>query len=311
MLHLRIVSPPERTEQVVAVLREQRGTAHLCLFPQAALDPPGDVIEAEVAREAADDVLDAIAADELAQVGAVRLTDGGTVLSERAEEAERAAPGDPSDAVVWDDLIARTGDEARLSGTFVAFLALACLLAAVGVITDSEVTVVGAMVVGPEFGPLAAIVVGIARRRWQLVRQALVALGVGFPAAMVITVGATSLGEALGLISPGSLADNEQVAFVYQVGWTSLIVSLLAGAAGMLSLTSAKSAVLVGVFISVTTVPAAGYAAVAATLGAWDRVLASTAQLAVNLTGIVLAASLVLLVRSSRRRAGDSAVPIA
>lgn len=311
MLHLRIVSPPERTEQVLAALREQSGTAHLCLFPQAALEPPGDVIEADVAREAADDVLDAIAANELAEVGAVRLTDGGTLLSERAEEAERTAPGDASDAVVWDDLIARTGEESRLSGTFVAFLSLACLLAAVGVVTDSEVTVVGAMVVGPEFGPLAALVVGFSRRRWELVRQAVLALVVGFPVAMVLTVGATSLGEALGLFSADSLADNEQVAFVYQVGWASLIVSLLAGAAGMLSLTSAKSAALVGVFISVTTVPAAGYAAVAATLGAWDRVLASTAQLAVNLTGIVIAASLVLLVRSSRRRDGDSAVPIA
>ncbi|WP_243788944.1 DUF389 domain-containing protein [Saccharopolyspora gloriosae] len=310
MLHLRIVSPPERTDQVLAVLREQRGTAHLCLFPQAALEPAGDVIEVDVAREAADDVLAGIGADELAEVGAVQLTDGGTLLSEQGKQAEWSAPGDASDAVVWDDLIARTGEESRLSGTFAAFLSLACLLAAVGVVTDSEVTVVGAMVLGPEFGPLAAIVVGVTRRRWELVRQAVLALVVGFPVAMVLTVGATMLGQALGLLSAGSLADNEHVAFVYQVGWASLIVSLLAGAAGMLSLTSAKSGALVGVFISVTTVPAAGYAAVAATLGAWDRFFASTAQLAVNLTGIVLAASVVLLMRSPRRRTGDSNAPI-
>lgn len=67
------------------------------------------------------------------------------------------------------------------------------------------------------------------------------------------------------------LPQNSQVAFVYQVGWSSLIVSLLAGAAGMMALTSAKSAVLVGVFISVTAVPAAGYAVVAETLGDWAQ----------------------------------------
>lgn len=44
------------------------------------------------------------------------------------------------------------------------FLCLACLIAAVGVVTDSPVTAVGAMVVGPEFGPLAALAVVLVRR---------------------------------------------------------------------------------------------------------------------------------------------------
>jgi uncharacterized membrane protein len=60
---------------------------------------------------------------------------------------------------------------------------------------------------------------------------------------------------------------------------------------------SAKSAALVGVFISVTTVPAAGYAVVAATIGDWDVAAKSAAQLAVNLAGIVLAGVMVLWVR--------------
>lgn len=310
MLHLRVVSPPERTERLLAVLRDQGGTAHLCVVRGAAVDPPGDVVEVDVAREAADAVLDAIGADELAEVGAVLLTESGTALSERAERAERIAPGEGSDAVVWDDLVARTGEESRLNGTFLAFLSLACLLAAVGAVTDSAVTVVGAMVVGPEFGPLAALAVGAVVHRWDLVRRAALALATGFPLAMVITAGATLLGEAAGLISTASLAGDDQVAFVYQVGWPSLIVSLLAGAAGMLSLTSAKSAALVGVFISVTTVPAAGYAAVAATLGDWPRLVSSSAQLAVNLLGIVVAAALVLLVRSGRPRRAEPVAPL-
>ena len=65
----------------------------------------------------------------------------------------------------------------------------------------------------------------------------------------------------------------------------------------MLSLVSAKSAALVGVFISVMTVPAAGFAVVAATVGDWDIAAKSAAQLAINLTGIVLAAVAVLWVR--------------
>ena len=93
-----------------------------------------------------------------------------------------------------------------------------------------------------------------------------------------------------------------QVDFIYRVGPFSLIVALLAGAAGMISLVTAKSAALVGVFISVTTVPAAGYAVVAATVGAWQRAAESTGQLAINLVGIVIAGVLVLVLRPAAWR---------
>ncbi|RKT86569.1 uncharacterized hydrophobic domain-containing protein [Saccharopolyspora antimicrobica] len=305
MLHLRVICPAEHTEGVLAGLQQHPGAAHVVLVRGGALEPAGDLIEVDLAREAADDVLAAIRASELTEVGAVTITDAGTTMSARAERAEAAAPGDADDAVVWDELIARTGEESRLTGTFLAFLCLACVLAAVGVVTDSPVTIVGAMVVGPEFGPLAAIAVGLVARRWLLVRRAALALAVGFPVAMLVTAAAALGGEWSGLISSTSLPADSEVSFVYQVGWSSLIVSLLAGAAGMLSLTSAKSAVLVGVFISVTTVPAAGYAVVAATLGDWVQCASSIAQLAVNLVGIVVSATVVLLLRAKRARPGE------
>jgi uncharacterized membrane protein len=70
----------------------------------------------------------------------------------------------------------------------------------------------------------------------------------------------------------------------------------------MLSLVSSKSAALVGVFISVTTVPAAGYAVVAATLGQWRVAAESTAQLVINLVGIVAAGIAVLLIHRAHSR---------
>ena len=65
----------------------------------------------------------------------------------------------------------------------------------------------------------------------------------------------------------------------------------------MLSLTSRNSAALVGVFISVTTVPAAGYVAVGGVLGEWSQVWGSAVQLLINLAGIVVAAVAMLLAR--------------
>jgi uncharacterized hydrophobic protein (TIGR00271 family) len=241
----------------------------------------------------------------LDRTGGITLEALDATFSAAADRAEELAPGDGADAVVWEELVARTGEDSRLTATYQAFLVIACLLAAVGAVTDSPVTVVGAMVVGPEFGPLAAVAVGLVRRRWGLVRRAAVALGIGFPVAMAVTAAGTALGELCGLFDRSSIANLDQVDFIYDVGPFSLIVAMLAGMAGMLSLTSTKSAALVGVFISVTTVPAAGFAAVAAVLGDWGRVAASGVQLLVNLAGIVLAAVLVLWLRN---RNGEIAV---
>jgi uncharacterized hydrophobic protein (TIGR00271 family) len=159
------------------------------------------------------------------------------------------------------------------------------------------ITVVGAMVVGPE---LAAMAVGLVLRRGDLIRRAAMALGLGFPLAMLIAAVGALLGEWTGLIDVEVVGSLKQVDFIYQVGPFSLILAMLAGAAGMLSLTSAKSAALIGVFISVTTVPAAAFAVVAITTGAWRTAAESTLQLLVNLVGIAFAGVVVLLLRTRR-----------
>ncbi|NKQ53657.1 DUF389 domain-containing protein [Amycolatopsis sp. K13G38] len=308
MLHLRVVCPPEKTDDALALLRRRTGVAHLIVHRGVAVAPAGDLIEADVAREAADEVIDLLCEQDIDHAGGITLEAIDTALSDAADEAEEDAPGEGADAVVWQELVSRTGEESRLNATFLAFLTIACLLASVGVITDSPVTIVGAMVVGPEFGPLAAMAVGLVLRRWDLLRRAGAALAIGFPAAVVVTAVVTLASEAVGLLDVRAIRSGaHQVDFVYEVGWYSLIVALLAGAAGMLAMTSAKSAALVGVFISVTTVPAAGYVAVAAVLGDWQRALESLGQLVVNLAGIVIAAAAVLALRrrGQRVRAGD------
>jgi hypothetical protein len=74
-------------------------------------------------------------------------------------------------------------------------------------------------------------------------------------------------------------------------------VAACAGAAGMLSLSTAKSGALIGVLISVTTIPAAANIGVTAAFGDWGNFGGSAAQLAINLATILLAGSAVLTVQ--------------
>ena len=67
-------------------------------------------------------------------------------------------------------------------------MVLAALIAAVGIYLDSPILIVGAMVVGPEFGPIAGFCVGARpAQRGQLAMRSVVALAVGFPLAITVT----------------------------------------------------------------------------------------------------------------------------
>ena len=91
------------------------------------------------------------------------------------------------------------------------------------------------------------------------------------------------------LASAHALANSSGTEYIYQPGWVSTLTALVAGTAGTLSLTSAKLVALVGVFISVTTIPAAGNGALAWVFGRFQEAGGSALQLLINLTGIVIA----------------------
>ena len=296
-MQLRVVCEFQDSAAVTRVLTREPGIAHLTVADGVGRRPAGDVIEAVVAREVAEDVLHRLTELGVHHRGEVSLRPIHTMLSDAAEAAERAAADEGGSTVVWDELIATTGEESRLNFSFLWFLTIACLLTAVGVINDSAITLVGAMVVSPDFGPLAALAVGVVGRRRDLAARAVLALGVGFPVAMLITAVLTWLARIAGLFDPHTLSNLQQTSFIYQVGPFSAIVALLAGAAGMMALTSEKTGALVGVFISITTVPAAGFAVVAAVAGDWFRCREAVLQLLVNFAGVTVAGALTLLRR--------------
>lgn len=296
MVHLRVVCPQQLVPQAVGLLSERPGVVAVSVSGESS---DGGIVTADLARECADDVLTDLRGLGVTRAGMLTLEPLDTAVGTLADRAEREAPGEGADAVVWDELADRTGEDSALTSTFSAFMVLAILLAAIGVVTDSQITIVGAMVVGPEFGPLAGLAVGIVRRRAAAARQAAIALVVGFALAILVCALLTAVARAVGLVTPSDLLGSRETEFIYHPGWFSLITALVAGTAGMLSLTSSKSAALVGVFISVTTIPAAGNAAVAGVLGNWHETWQSLLQLGINLVGIVIAAALTLAIRGA------------
>jgi uncharacterized hydrophobic protein (TIGR00271 family) len=263
-----------------------------------ARKPEGDVILCDIAREEASVILGDLKELDIPRVGSIAVEHIETSLSDRAEAAEKAAPGLPSDAVVWEEVEQHTSENTELSISFVAFMVLAMQIGMVGILFDEPILIVGAMVVGPEFGPLAGLSVALVQRRGDLARRSLKALAVGFPVGVVLAFAAALFFKATGL-SPEdfSTAAHQQTGFISNPDFFSFYVAFVAGTAGMLSLTNAKSGALIGVLISVTTIPAASNVGVAAAYGDWGRAGGAAGQLGINLSSIVLAGVLTLLVQ--------------
>ncbi|KRF37511.1 DUF389 domain-containing protein [Nocardioides sp. Soil805] len=290
MQHLRITSPTHLTDDVVAVFDGDPAVSQLSVLRGASLTPAGDIVMADVAREATNELIDRLDRLGIPEHGTIHVEPVTAWVSRAGYDAERRTPGASADAVVWADVTQRAYEESELNWTYLSFMTLATLLASIAIVVDSQVLVIGAMVLGPEFVPIAALGLALVRRRSTLFRLAARTLVVGFGIAITLTTVAALAARALGwVVTEDVTGERPGTDFIYSPDKWSFIVALIAAAAGVLSLTSAKVGGLSGVFISVTTVPAAGNVALGVAFGAWGEVTGSAIQLALNIAGMVLA----------------------
>jgi uncharacterized hydrophobic protein (TIGR00271 family) len=308
MVHLRIVVPSYQAEHVLDLLHNTPSVVNLIYLERAAHKPEGDVILCDVAREDASVIISDLKELHVDLEGSISLEDIDSQISVAGRRAEKAAAGAVGDAVVWEEVESRTSENVEMSASFLAFFALACLIASVGIFLDSPILIIGAMVVGPEFGPIAGLCVAIVQKRREVAKRSLIALAVGFPVGITAAFLFSLFVRGVDLTPTGFVSTEHPLTdFIAHPDWFSFIVASFAGTAGVLSLTNAKSGALVGVLISVTTIPAAANIGVAAAFGEWGEWRGAIEQLAVNLAAIFLAGLLTLFIQRRlyvrRRRA--------
>ena len=164
MIHLRLVAPEDAAHKALEILHGSPAVLNVVHLHAAAKKPDGDLILCDVAREEASVIIGDLKELEIPRVGSIAVEDIDITLSDAAEAAEKAAPGLPSDAVVWEEVEQRTSENTELSVSFVAFMVLAMQIGAVGILLDQPILIVGAMVVGPEYSAIIASQWSRARR---------------------------------------------------------------------------------------------------------------------------------------------------
>jgi uncharacterized hydrophobic protein (TIGR00271 family) len=263
---------------------------------------------ADVAREDASLVVSDLRALGIADHGSIAIERVDTAIGPHSRRAIAHAAGEEADAVVWEEVQSRTSEDASLSWSYLTFMMLAAALGACGLFTDNPILIVGAMVVSPDFGPLAGVCVGIVTRRGPLAARSLLAIVVGFAAASATAYVLSKVLLHTGAASRDFSVQGSGLAeLIASPDAFTFIVAFCAGAAGTLSLTTAKSGALIGVLISVTTIPAASDIGVSAAIRDWHSMGGSALQLGSNIVTIIVAGVLTLwlqrLAYSRRRRA--------
>ena len=203
MVHLRIVVPGPKSERVVGLLEASPSVSSLARIEGASRKPPGDLVLCDVAREDASVVIADLRELGVPVDGSISIEEIDSQLSSAADRAERAARGLAGDSVVWEEVEARTSENIELNANFLAFMVLACLIASVGVMLGQPILIVGAMVVGPEFGPLAGLCVALVQRRPDVGLRSLRALAVGFPIGITAAFLFSLFAKWTGLVGSG------------------------------------------------------------------------------------------------------------
>jgi uncharacterized hydrophobic protein (TIGR00271 family) len=286
MLHVRVVAPLGSTGRLLETLARQPGVRNLIVHEGAARRPDGDAVLFDVHDNAANPVFRA-----LRTLGLDR--DGGITVQRVDASLTARTPGElqrPREiAPVWEMVEATIRRGAVYSPSFYLLLAVAGLIGAVGILTNSQILIVGAMVVGPEYSAIIAVALGITKRDRGAVLAGLLALVCGFAGAIVLTFAFGVAVRAAGSAPEPFLHGVRPVSgLINSPNEFSVVVAILAGIVGVVSLTEARAGALIGVFISVTTIPAAADIGISAAFASWPEAGGSALQLLLNVVLLIV-----------------------
>jgi uncharacterized hydrophobic protein (TIGR00271 family) len=280
---------------LVEALRQNPGVMNLVVLPDAARDPDGDAVQFDVITAESNRVLDELRKLEIDRRGSIMIDTVDTVISAVATRQEQGEPARSDLSPIWEQVDARMRDLGRYPPSWFTLLIIAGLLAAVGILTNSEILIVGAMIVGPEYAAIAGVVLGINTKERSRVERGLLALVVGFVLAIVaaflfgLLVRGFDLEPKLFTLGIRPVSD-----LINTPNFFSVVVAVLAGVVGMVSLTESRASTLIGVFVSVTTIPAAADIGVSMAFSSWHQAWGSAVQLLLNLVLLIVVGALTL-----------------
>jgi uncharacterized hydrophobic protein (TIGR00271 family) len=290
VLRLRSSIDAARAPHFGAALRELEGIRRVVEQPDA-VQADSTVFVADVEPAAADRLVEAIA-----ELG-IGVDDYLLTRVEVVAPLHHHRSGDRGiDGFAWVEVMGQARANSRPLARYLALINVAAVIAALGVITNSSILIVGAMAVSPDLLPICATCVAIVGRRWDLASRAFATLTIGLTAVVVTAMVLAALLKGFDFLPAGFKVENSSLSTLAHTDYSTVLIALAAGVAGMLSFET-RASTAVGVAISVTTIPASAYLGVALGAGGIDNALGALVVLLVNVSLLILSGTLTLVVQ--------------
>jgi uncharacterized hydrophobic protein (TIGR00271 family) len=302
MLRLRSSVAHHRADDFGDLLRDLEGVRRI--VQQSDASAPGEalVFVADVEPVAADALVEAVAEFGIDSEDYVLTRVEVVAPQHRHHFGEGGVDG-----YSWVEVVGQAKANSRLLARYLALINVAAVIAALGVITSSSILIVGAMAVSPDLLPICATAVGLVGRRYGLAQRAFTTLAMGLGLVVVTAMVLTALLKWGGFLPDGFEVEQSSLSTLAHTDYSTVLIALAAGVAAMLSFETRASAA-VGVAISVTTIPASAYLGVALGGGGIEHALGAAVVLAINVSLLIVSASLTLAVQ--RRLPNRSGAPV-
>ncbi len=180
----------------------------------------------------------------------------------------------------------------RYSWIFLAMVFFSSIVASIGILRNSVVFIIGAMVIAPLLGPNVTLAFATTLGDIRLSRRAIKAIGLGILTALLSSFSIGLLFEVNPEI-PELLTRTE-------VGPGDIVLALVAGSAAALSFTSVMFGALIGVMVAVALLPPLVTLGMLCGSGQWKLAIGSLSLFLINLICINLAGVVTFLLQGIR-----------
>lgn len=208
-----------------------------------------------------------------------------------------------SSKLISDRTIEKVAQQAQLTTSYLVFMAMAGVLAAVALLTDSIPVLIGSMVIAPALPPLGLVSLALVAKKPRLAIKGLKTAFIGFLIAMVFAMLTTWLLNITHVIpEETNLIDKTLLEERVKPGWYSVVAAMAAGIAGAIALVKQKTDTLVGVVAALALVPAIAAAGIAFLSKNPIMGFGGLFLLAINVSFIIISGVLtVIIIRPEQR----------
>lgn len=266
---LVIALPNNRTDSLIDQLTPLSCIVGLSVQRGGSIKPVGDIVTLHVLNKGIDEALRRIAA----------VCSETTYSIATAEQASLIDPHNDSliendiDEAIWEEMETGLRHQARVTGNYLALMALGGAMSAVGLVSDpvpQVIAFVAASVIAPGFEPIAKIPMGVIFKDFHTIKRGLKSAVMGY-GALILAAGCTfALLRWLGATSVEEFSQNQATEMMAHPSAKDIIVSVCGTLSGAIIIASYRRSIIAGALMAMVIISAAAMIGAAIACGQWE-----------------------------------------